>query len=30
MPQKIQGHINPLNYVNPTTKRMFIPYISEY
>ena len=28
--QKIQGHINPLNYLNPTMKSMFIPYISEY
>ena len=28
--QNIQGHINPLNYLNPTMKRMFIPYISEY
>ena len=28
--QKIQGHINPLNYLNTTMKSMFIPYISEY
>ena len=28
--QNIQGHINPLNYLNPTMKSMFIPYISEY
>ena len=27
---KHQGHINPLNYLNPTMKSMFIPYISEY
>ena len=30
LPQKNQGHINPLNYLNPTMKSMFIPYISEY
>ena len=28
--QNIQGHINPLNYLNPTMKSMFIPYISEH
>ena len=28
--QKIHGHINPLNYLNPIMKSMFIPYISEY
>ena len=28
--QNIQGHINPLNYLNPTMKSMFIPYISKY
>ena len=28
--QNIQGHINPLNYLNPTMKSMYIPYISEY
>ena len=28
--QHIQGHINPLNYLNPTMKSMFIPYISKY
>ena len=28
--QKIQGHINPLNYLNRTMKSMLILYISEY
>ena len=28
--QNIQKHINPLNYLNPTMKSIFIPYISEY
>ena len=28
--QQIKIHINPLNYVNDTMKRMFIPYITEY